>query len=67
MDPNGHIYFDEPEKIPAADKARLDGYLRARAEMDTATRLQEQKEKLERELASARAITRGPKQPRSRT
>jgi hypothetical protein len=64
MDPNGRIYFDEPEKIPAEDKARLKGYLRARAEMDTATRLLEQKEKLERELAAARAITRDPKQPR---
>lgn len=32
MDPNGRIYRDLEEKIPAEDKARLDGYLRGRAE-----------------------------------
>lgn len=34
MDPNGHIYRELEEKIPAEDKARLDGYLIARAEVD---------------------------------
>jgi len=32
MDPNGHIY--EGENVPAEDKARLDGFLRGRAEGD---------------------------------
>lgn len=61
MDDHGRIYFDEPEKIPAEDKARLDGYLRARAETDKEARRQTQVEKLERELAKARAITKDPK------
>ena len=56
MDSSGRIYFDEEHKIPVEDKARLDGYLRGRAEVDTVTRLREQKEKLERELRAARAI-----------
>ena len=32
MDPNGDIYRDDEDKIPAEDKARLEGYLHARAE-----------------------------------
>lgn len=32
MDPNGNIY--ESENVSAEDKARLDGYLRGRAEAD---------------------------------
>lgn len=34
MDPNGNIYEDDPRLIPAEDKARLDGYLKACAEAD---------------------------------
>jgi hypothetical protein len=34
MDPYGRIYMDDDEKIPPEDKARLDGYLRGRAEAD---------------------------------
>lgn len=34
MDPNGRIYEDLDEAIPAEDKARLDGYLKGRAESD---------------------------------
>ncbi len=32
MDPNGRIYEAPDDQIPAADKARLDGYLKGRAE-----------------------------------
>lgn len=32
MDPNGHIYIADEDEIPEADKARLDGYLRGKAE-----------------------------------
>lgn len=64
MDPNGRIYRDLEEKIPAEDKARLEGYLIARAEVDTEARLKAQAEKLERELAAARKITRDPNAPR---
>jgi hypothetical protein len=32
MNPEGHIYMDDEDKIPSEDKARLDGYLRGRAE-----------------------------------
>lgn len=34
MDPRGHIYMDDEDKIPAEDKARLDGFLRGRSEAD---------------------------------
>lgn len=34
MNPDGHIYMDHPDNIPAEDKARLDGFLRGRAEAD---------------------------------
>jgi hypothetical protein len=36
MDPNGNIY--EGENVPAEDKARLDGFLRGRAEGDAEKR-----------------------------
>lgn len=32
MDPNGRIYQGDENMIPAEDKARLEGYLRGRAE-----------------------------------
>lgn len=35
MDPDFNIYRDAVEKIPAEDKARLDGYLHGRAETDS--------------------------------
>ena len=34
MDPRGHIYEAPLADIPAEDKARLDGFLRGRAEAD---------------------------------
>lgn len=59
MDPYGRIYRAPEESIPEEDKARLDGYLRGRAEAeDIAERKAAQAAKLERELAAARAITR---------
>lgn len=36
MDQNGHIYRAPEDEIPAEDKARLDGFLRGRAEVDKA-------------------------------
>lgn len=38
MDPIGHIY--ESDDVPVEDKARLEGYLRARAEVDDVKRLE---------------------------
>lgn len=46
MDPNGRIY--ESEKPPPEDVARLDGYLRGRAEEDAAAELERVKAELER-------------------
>lgn len=34
MDPNGNIYRAPEDEIPAEDKARLEGFLRGRAEAD---------------------------------
>jgi hypothetical protein len=34
MDPNGNIYLLPEDEIPAEDKARMDGYLRGKAEND---------------------------------
>lgn len=34
MDQHGRIYEALDDQIPAADKARLDGYLKGRAEAD---------------------------------
>lgn len=41
MDPDGKIYEGEPGKVPAEDKARLDGYLRGRSE---AARLEDERQ-----------------------
>ena len=46
MDAEGHIYMDRPEDIPAEDSARLDGYLRARAEADSKAIFEEMRDKL---------------------
>lgn len=46
MDPHGHIYIDEDENIPAEDKARLDGYLRGRADGDADKRIQALREEM---------------------
>lgn len=51
MDPNGHIY--EGEHIPPEDKARLEGYLRGRAEEGAKERALEREAQLERLLAEA--------------
>lgn len=49
MDPNGHIYRAPEDEIPAEDKARLEGYLRARAERDEVERIKQRLEELEAE------------------
>lgn len=36
MDDRGNIYERDPDKIPAEDKARLEGFLKGRAEADAA-------------------------------
>lgn len=51
MDPNGHIYMDYEDKIPAEDKARLDGFLRGRAESDMKLDMLELKKKMEEHIA----------------
>jgi hypothetical protein len=50
MDPQGRIYSDRPDKIPEEDKARLDGFLRGRAEAAEEERIKEKVEQLERQL-----------------
>lgn len=46
MNPDGRIYRDLPENISDEDKARLDGYLIARAEADALKRLEGLEESL---------------------
>jgi hypothetical protein len=50
VDPDGRIY--ESENVPPEDRARLDGYLRARAEQDALAAAEERLAELE---AQARA------------
>lgn len=47
MDPCGRIYEDDPDSISAEDKARLDGYLHARAEADQRALVEERLARLE--------------------
>jgi hypothetical protein len=49
MDPNGRIY--EGTDIPGEDKARLDGFLRGRAEADAVAAKAERVALLEQRLA----------------
>lgn len=53
MDPNGNIYEAPEDEIPAEDKARLDGYLKARAEADARAQLEALAAKLNRLEAEA--------------
>ena len=58
MDALGHIYQAPEDEIPSEDAARLDGYLKARAETDLAahqTCLEERKQALAEVLDSRRA------------
>jgi hypothetical protein len=55
MDPNGHIYEDLDDRIPAEDKARLQGYLKGRAEADAPHREQAEKELLAEEVERLKA------------
>ena len=41
MNPDGQIYIAPEAEIPAEDKARLDGYLRGRAEAEALAEMQE--------------------------
>ena len=52
MDPNGHIY--ESEDVSAEDRARLEGYLKGRAEADMKDKLAEMQARV-RELEAQRA------------
>lgn len=51
MDANGHIYMSAD--VPAEDKARLDGYLRGRAEADKNAVLERLEQRI-RELEAER-------------
>lgn len=51
MDTDGRIYEEMEEKIPPEDKARLDGFLRGRAEADQRDRLREKLAEVEQLLA----------------
>jgi hypothetical protein len=42
MDADGHIYRAPEDQIPAEDKARLDGFLKGRAEAGELARMREQ-------------------------
>jgi hypothetical protein len=55
MDPNFRIYMDDEEKIPAEDKARLDGYLKGREEAEDKERMDEIKVEYERLRAEMEA------------
>lgn len=54
MDPNGHIYQDKAELIPLEDKARLEGFLRGRAEADE-DKIEAIEDRLERLLVEKRS------------
>jgi hypothetical protein len=50
LDPRGHIYEDSPEKpVTAEDKARLDGFLKAKAQADKEELLKEKLAKFQEE------------------
>lgn len=54
MDPNGHIYMSD--EVPEEDAARLDGFLRGRAESDALRKEDEQKvHKIGEQLAEFKA------------
>ncbi len=59
MNPEGNIYRAPEDEIPAEDKARLEGYLIARAEMDEQMGRAARIERLKADLALERKRERG--------
>lgn len=48
MDANYRIYSDDADKIPAEDKARLEGFLKGREETDLKAQMAELQQKIHR-------------------
>lgn len=60
MNSDGRIYRAPEDEIPVEDKARLDGYLRGRAEADAAAVAKERAEALAELEAEYERVKAGP-------